>query len=113
MDLALNDPDLSPRELAIRFTDTKKYFVSEASVYRLLKSYDLIASPAYVVVKAAAEFRDKTTRPPPLTSTWEGVKPSKNDERRSKPRPLRSAACYIARTRHRLKTQRARPSVRD
>lgn len=63
MDLALNEPDLSPRELAVRFTDTEKYFVSEASVYRLLKSYDLITSPAYVVVKAADEFRDKTTRP--------------------------------------------------
>ena len=63
MDLALNEPNLSPRELAVRFTDTRKYFVSEASVYRLLKSYDLITSPAYVVVKAADEFRDKTIRP--------------------------------------------------
>jgi len=63
VDLALNEPNLSPRELAVRFTDTRKYFVSEASVYRLLKSYDLITSPAYVVVKAADEFRDKTIRP--------------------------------------------------
>ncbi len=39
VELALHEPDLSPRELAVRFTDTKKYFVSEASVYRLLKSY--------------------------------------------------------------------------
>lgn len=61
--LALNEPDLSPRELAVRFTDTKKYFVSEASVYRLLKSCDLITSPAHIVVKAADAFRDKTTRP--------------------------------------------------
>ena len=36
-------------------------FVSEASVYRLLKAHDLITSPAYVVIKAANEFRDKTT----------------------------------------------------
>jgi hypothetical protein len=63
VDLALNEPDLSPRELAVRFTHAKKYFVSEASVYRLLKSYGLITSPAYLVVKAADEFRDKTTRP--------------------------------------------------
>ncbi len=69
VDLALNEPDLSPRELAVRFTDTRKYFVSEASVYRLLKSYDLITSPAYVVVKAADEFRDKTTRPNQLWQT--------------------------------------------
>jgi putative transposase len=69
VDLALNEPDLSPRELAVRFTDTEKYFVSEASVYRLLKSYDLITSPAYVVVKAADEFRDKTTRPNQMWQT--------------------------------------------
>lgn len=61
--LALEEPDLSPRELAVRFTDTKKYFVSEASVYRLLKAHDLIPSPAFIVVKAADEFRDKTSRP--------------------------------------------------
>ena len=68
-DLALQESDLSPRELAVRFTDTKKYFVSEASVYRILKSYDLITSPAYVVLSAADEFRDKTTRPNQLWQT--------------------------------------------
>ena len=31
--LALDEPTLSPRELAVRFTDTEKYFVSEASAY--------------------------------------------------------------------------------
>ena len=41
--LALDEPGLSPRELAVRFTDTEKYFVSEASLYRLLKAHDLIA----------------------------------------------------------------------
>ncbi len=45
----------------MRFTDTEGYFVSEASVYRLLKALDLIASPAYIVIKAADEFADKTT----------------------------------------------------
>jgi putative transposase len=59
--LALELPELSPRELAVRFTDERKYFVSEASVYRLLKAHDLITSPAYVVIKAADEFKDKTT----------------------------------------------------
>ena len=42
VDLALDEPELSPRELAVTFTDTKGYFVSEASVYRLLKAHDLI-----------------------------------------------------------------------
>lgn len=59
--LALDEPELSPRELATRFTDTAAYFVSEASVYRLLKAHDLITSPAYIVMKAANEFKDKTT----------------------------------------------------
>jgi putative transposase len=36
--------------------------ISEASVYRLLKAYDLIASPAFIVVKAADEFKDKRRR---------------------------------------------------
>ena len=53
IELALEEPALSPRELAVRFTDTKSYFVSESSVYRLLKAHDLIASPAFIVVKAA------------------------------------------------------------
>ena len=39
------------------------YFVSEASVYRLLKTHDLITSPAYIIIKAASEFKDKTTAP--------------------------------------------------
>ena len=42
---------------------TTPYFVSEASVYRLLKAHDLIASPAFIVMKAADEFKDKTTAP--------------------------------------------------
>ena len=51
------------------FTDTKGYFVSEASVYRLLKAHDLITSPAFVVIKAADEFRDKTAAPNQLWQT--------------------------------------------
>jgi putative transposase len=69
VDLALDQPELSPRELAVRFTDEEKYFVSEASVYRLLKAHDLITSPAYIVIKAAEEFKDKTTAPNQLWQT--------------------------------------------
>ena len=53
----------------MRFTDEEKYFVSEASVYRLLKAHDLITSPAYIVIKAAEEFKDKTTAPNQLWQT--------------------------------------------
>ena len=67
--LALDEPALSPRELAVRFTDSDGYFVSEASVYRLLKARDLIASPAFIVMKAADEFTDKTTAPNQLWQT--------------------------------------------
>ncbi len=67
--LALDEPELSPRELAVRFTDTESYFVSESSVYRLLKAHDLITSPAFIVIKAADIFKDKTTRPNQLWQT--------------------------------------------
>jgi transposase InsO family protein len=67
--LALDETELSPRELAVRFTDTERHFVSEASVYRILKAHDLIASPAFVVIKAADEFRDKTTAPNQMWQT--------------------------------------------
>jgi hypothetical protein len=60
IELALDQSELSPRELAVRFTDQKHYFVSEATVYRLLKAHDLITSPAYVVIKAADELADLT-----------------------------------------------------
>jgi transposase InsO family protein len=51
----------SPRELAVRFTDTKGYFVSESSVYSLLKAHDLISSPVFIGMKAASASLDKTT----------------------------------------------------
>jgi putative transposase len=69
LELALAEPELSPRELAVRFTDQERYFVSEASVYRLLAAHDLIASPAFIVVKAADEFHTKTTAPNQLWQT--------------------------------------------
>ncbi len=43
-------------------------FCSEASVYRLRKARDLIASPAFIVVKAADGFKDKTTT---LNQLWQ------------------------------------------
>ena len=69
IELALDRPELSPRELAVSFTDAESYFVSEASVYRLLKAHDLITSPAFIVIKAADAFKDKTTAPDQLWQT--------------------------------------------
>jgi len=62
LDLALEHTDLSPRELACRYTDDKRYFVSESSVYRILKQADLITSPAYVLMSASDSFKNPTTR---------------------------------------------------
>jgi putative transposase len=69
IDLALAEPDLSPRELAVRFIQQERYFVSEASIYRLVKAHDLITSPAFIVVKAADAFHTKTTTPNQLWQT--------------------------------------------
>jgi len=60
--LALERTDLSPRELACRYTDEERYFVSESSVYRILKKADLITSPAYVLLSASDAFQHPTTR---------------------------------------------------
>jgi len=69
LDMALERTELSPRELAVTFIDEKAYFISQASVYRLLKAHDLITSPAFTVMKAANEFKDKTTAPNQLWQT--------------------------------------------
>jgi putative transposase len=69
VDLALKEPELSPRELAVTFTDRQGYFVSEASVYRLLKARDLITSPAFILLKAGDAFSNPTTAPNQLWQT--------------------------------------------
>jgi putative transposase len=67
--LALKEPELSPRELAVSFIDQQQYFVSESSVYRLLKAHDLITSPAFILMKAADTFAQPTTAPNQLWQT--------------------------------------------
>ncbi|QEP30376.1 MULTISPECIES: IS3 family transposase [Paracoccaceae] len=69
IEFALEHEDLTPLELAVKYTDEKQYFVSESSVYRILKAEDLVTAPAHIVMKAANEFRDKTTRPNELWQT--------------------------------------------
>ena len=44
VEIALERPDLTPRELAWHITDHQDYFVSESSVYRILKAHDLVTS---------------------------------------------------------------------
>jgi putative transposase len=62
VEVALERPDQSPRQLAWHITDTEAYFISETSVYRILKSYDLITSPAFDLVKAGDKFENPTKR---------------------------------------------------
>ena len=69
IEFALEHEDLTPRELAVKYTDEKQYFVSESSVYHIPKSEDLITAPAHIVMKAANEFKDKTARPNELWQT--------------------------------------------
>lgn len=61
VEVALDLPDLSPRELAVRFTDERCYFISEATVYRILKEHDLVTAPAWIVLKAADRFDQPPT----------------------------------------------------
>ena len=53
VEAALADPAQSPRE---------RHFLSESSVYRILKAEDLITSPAYVLMSASDAFQHPTTR---------------------------------------------------
>ena len=62
VDIALELPDKSPRDLAWHITDSYGYNISGSSVYRILKSYDLIMSPAYIVISAADHFKQPTKR---------------------------------------------------
>jgi transposase InsO family protein len=62
VEVALDNPELTPRELAWHITDTEGTFISESSVYRILKSHDLVTSPNYIVLSAADEFEHKTKR---------------------------------------------------
>jgi len=62
VDLALQHPDRSPRQIAWLFTDKEGYFISESSTYRILKGYDLVESPAFTVISAADHFKHPTKR---------------------------------------------------
>jgi putative transposase len=63
VDAALAAPERTPRELAWAFSDREGHFLSGSSVYRILKAYDLIISPAFVVLSAATPFHHPTQRP--------------------------------------------------
>jgi transposase-like protein len=59
---ALAHPELSPRELAWRITDVEGAYISESSVYRILKAFDLVTSPSFMVLSAHEAFPHPTRR---------------------------------------------------
>ena len=66
---AMEAPELSPRQLALRIIDTGGFYVSESSVYRILKREGLIKAAEMVGFAAAKEYQHKTTRPHQLWAT--------------------------------------------
>ena len=60
VELALEHPDRSPRQIAWLFTDQKGYFILESSTYRILKGFDLVESPAFRVGSAAEKYSHPT-----------------------------------------------------
>jgi transposase InsO family protein len=62
VDLALSFPDKSPRQIAWYFVDQMGYFISESSVYRILKSFDLVQSSIFHMVSAKDKYEKPTKR---------------------------------------------------
>ena len=56
-------PELSCRQLALTITDSKGVYLSESTVYRVLKKADLIKPAEIIGFKAAKEYRRKTKQP--------------------------------------------------
>ena len=62
IDVALERPKMTPRELAWHITDTQGYFILESSVCRILKAHDLMTSHQITVLSAADKFQQPTRR---------------------------------------------------
>jgi len=60
VEIALELPEKSPRELAWHITDKRGYYISESTVYRILKAHDLVTSPVYNVITALDRFPQPT-----------------------------------------------------
>jgi len=58
--VALERPDLTPRELTWHITDTHDYFVSESGVYRILKGHEPITRPQFMVISTSETFQNPT-----------------------------------------------------
>ena len=66
---ALEHPSLGPREIATRLVDTEGRFISEATVYRILKEAGLIQPLEAEGFPAGKEYQVKTQKPNELWHT--------------------------------------------
>lgn len=62
VEMALDFPEESCRGVACKMTDEREYYISESSVYRILKSHGLVTAPAFDTIAASKEYKDKTVR---------------------------------------------------
>jgi transposase InsO family protein len=69
LSLAWASPELSPRQLALTLTDTRGTYISESTVYRILKREGLIKPAEVVGFKAGKEYHRKTKGPNELWAT--------------------------------------------
>ena len=67
--LARASPELSPRQLALGIIDTEGLYVSESTVFRILKRDGLIKPAEIVGFKAGKEYHRKTKKPNELWAT--------------------------------------------
>jgi putative transposase len=67
--LARTLPELSSRQLALTLVDTENVYVSESTVYRILRREGLIRPAEILGFKAAKEYHRKTGKPNELWAT--------------------------------------------
>jgi putative transposase len=62
IDVALDNPQKACREIACLVIDKEGYYVSESSVYRILKEHGLVQRPVYALISAKDKYDQPTVR---------------------------------------------------
>lgn len=60
VETALEHPEKSTRELAGHVTYKRGYYISESTLYRILKAHGFVTSPLYTVINAHEKFPKPT-----------------------------------------------------
>lgn len=66
--IARDYPEKSCREVACHIVDNFGYFLSESSVYRILKAENLVSSPVHTVISSKDKFDNPTER---INQLWQ------------------------------------------